>query len=106
MTGIDITGQRFYFYYDINFNIIYKNWLEQDKDNTFYNWYKPSLDHIIPKSKGGTNNIDNLRFITVFENLAKRDMDLEEWEEFKNRTNTHSNLFIEEIVKRVGDANE
>lgn len=44
-----------YFYYQEQFNKIYNFWLEQDKTNTFYDWAKPSLDHIIPKSKNGSN---------------------------------------------------
>ena len=66
---------------------------------------KPSIDHIIPKSRGGTNDLNNIQFLTVFENLAKRDMTMQEWEEFKLKTNTHSQYFIEEIIKG-GDVNE
>lgn len=84
-----------YFYVDSQFNSIYKSWKENEvSDNTYYNWYKPSLDHIIPKSRGGTNEIKNLQFLTVFENLSKRDMTMNEWENFKKLTNTKSNLFI------------
>lgn len=59
---------------------------------------KPSLDHKIPKSKGGTNTLDNLQFLTVFENLSKRDFTQEEWQQFKKNTNTHSEYYIEEIL--------
>lgn len=65
-----------------------------EKDTTFYDWYKPSLDHIVPKSRGGDNSLDNLQYLTVFENLSKRDMTMIEWEEFKQKTNTKSELFL------------
>lgn len=89
-----------YFYYQEQFNNVYNFWLNHSKDNTFYDWAKPSLDHIIPKSKGGSNKKENLQFLTVFENLAKRDMTQEEWDLFKKNTNTHSDYFIESIMKR------
>lgn len=93
------------FYYQKEFNALYQFWKEQPRTQTFYDWAKPSVDHIIPKSKGGTNEIENIQFLTTFENLAKRDMSMQEWNEFKQITNTHSNYFIEEILKG-GDANE
>ena len=58
-----------------------------------------TLDHIIPKSRGGTNELNNLQILTVFENLAKRDMTQEEWNNFKKETKTHSDYFIENFVK-------
>lgn len=69
------------FYYDINFNRLYKNYLDSNNDK----YKKPSLDHIIPRSKGGQNNLENLRFITFLENMCKRDMTLNEWENIKQR---------------------
>ena len=89
-----------YFYNQEQFNAIYNNWRKKEKENTFYDWYKPSIDHIIPKSKGGTNSLDNLQFLTVFENLAKRDMTMEEWNDFKKRTNTSSDLFLENLIDK------
>lgn len=94
-----------YFYYQNQFNKVYNFWKKEEKLNTFYDWAKPSIDHIIPKSKGGNSEKENLQFLTTFENLAKRDMTMEEWNNFKIRTNTHSQYFIEEIMEG-GDANE
>ena len=68
-----------------------------EKNNTFYDWAKPSLDHIIPWSRDGRNEKENLHFLTVFENLAKRDMTLDEWTAFKIKTNTTSDYFVERI---------
>lgn len=66
------------FYYDETFNSLYSAYrISNDK------YKRPSLDHIIPRSKGGTNELSNLRFITFFENMCKRDMDLKEWELIK-----------------------
>ena len=87
-----------YFWDDSQFNKIYKFWQNNKlKHPTFYDWAKPSLDHIIPISKGGTNTLDNFQFLTTFENLAKRDMTMEEWNLFKKETKTTSNYFIENI---------
>lgn len=65
---------------------------------TFYDLAKPSLDHIIPKSQGGSDKKENLQFLTVFENLAKRDMTQEEWNNFKEKTKTSSQYSIEDIM--------
>ena len=64
---------------------------------------KPSIDHKTPVSRGGNNDIQNLQFLTVFENLCKRDMTEQEWLLFKNKTSTKSEYFIENILKE-GDA--
>lgn len=88
-----------YFYYDNQFNQLYNFWKTQERSKTFYDLAKPSLDHIIPKSKNGSNEKENLQFLTVFENLSKRDMTWEEWEDFKIKTNTHSDYFLENILK-------
>lgn len=42
-----------------------------------------TLDHIIPKSKGGGNDISNLTFLSWFENRAKDNMSLSEWNSIK-----------------------
>lgn len=88
-----------YFYNDFQFNAVYGFWKKQERANTFYDWAKPSLDHIVPWSRGGKHNKENLHFLTVFENLAKRDMTMEEWNEFKQTTATMSNYFIEQILE-------
>jgi hypothetical protein len=49
---------------------------------------------VLYKTNGGLNTIDNVQFLTVFENLAKRDMTMEEWEAFKRQINTNSDFFI------------
>jgi hypothetical protein len=77
----------FTFYYDINFNIIYQNWI----NSKFDKYMKPSLDHIIPKSKKGTNDIENLQFLTWFENRCKNDMSKKEWDNLKQNI---TNYFI------------
>ena len=86
-------------YYDVQFNSVYNFWKNnKNKTKTFYDLAKPSIDHKIPLSRGGTSKIDNLQVLTVFENLAKRDMTVEEWNSFKKNTNTHSDYFIEEVM--------
>ena len=92
-----------YFYYQEQFNKLYSFWKKQERLNVFYDWAKPSIDHIIPKSKGGTNELNNLQFLTTFENLSKRDMTMEEWNNFKKITNTHSNYFIEEVMSNENE---
>jgi hypothetical protein len=78
------------FYYDEQFNKVYNTWITNGKDQ----WASPSLDHKIPISKGGTYDIENLQILTWFENRAKCDMTQEEWEKFKNKTNTESTYFV------------
>jgi len=64
-----------------------KNWkelktkLEVQKNKCFYTNDKlilginTSIDHIIPKSKNGNNNLENLVWCTLEVNLAKRNLD-------------------------------
>jgi len=69
------------FYYDEKFNLLYNKWKE-----TSDKWIKPSLDHIISKSKGGSLNlIDNLQFISWLENRAKADIEQNEWNKIKEK---------------------
>lgn len=67
------------FYHDSQFISLYSRWNASNKDK----WLIPSIDHINPKASGGDFNLDNLRFITWFENRAKADMSLAEWEKIK-----------------------
>lgn len=84
-----------FFYEDPQFNAVYKSWKQKkESHNTFYDWYKPSIDHKLPVSRGGNGEVNNLQFLTVFENLAKRDMTEKEWNNFKLNSNTKSDLFI------------
>ena len=66
------------FYYDAKFNAIYEAWM-QDKSN---NLLKPSPDHIKPKVNG-MGDIENIRFVTWFENRCKNNMSLDQWESIK-----------------------
>ena len=67
------------FYYDDQFNKVYERWVSSGKDK----YKKPSIDHITPKAKGGTNDIDNLQFLSWFENRCKNDMSQTEWNNLK-----------------------
>ena len=67
------------FYDDDQFNIIYERWINSGKEK----YKKPSLDHTVPKAKGGTNDIENLQFLSWFENRCKNDMSQEDWDNLK-----------------------
>lgn len=68
------------FYKDEQFNTIYRKWIKMGKHKLM----KPSVDHIIPKSRNGTNKISNLQFLPWFENKCKCNMKQSEWNEIKN----------------------
>lgn len=82
------------FYFDESFNAIYEAWVASGNNK----WWYPSLDHKSPRCNGGNFDLDNLQFITWFENRAKWDMPQDEWQAFKQNTNTRSDLFIENIL--------
>ena len=68
------------FYYDKQFNDIYSRWLDNKNDK----YLKPSLDHINPKSKGGVlTDLNNLQFLSWFENRCKNDLDMDAWNQIK-----------------------
>lgn len=72
------------FYNDESFVRLYELW-KSDGDK----YIKPSLDHIIPKANGGSLGIENIRFISWFENRAKNDIPLCEWEKIKKNINKY-----------------
>jgi len=66
------------FYNDEQFNKIYSKWI-----GTGNSYLRPTIDHINPKSNGGNNAINNLQFLTWFENRAKNDMPMVVWQKLK-----------------------
>ena len=68
------------FYFDEQFNKLYNKYLQTNDK-----YLKPSLDHIIPRSQGGTNELSNLRFLTYLENMCKRDIPDNDWKNIKDR---------------------
>lgn len=78
------------FYFDAQFNAIYDAWIASGKNR----WYLPTLDHKVSQSNGGSWYLDNLQFLTWFENRAKADMNEDVWLRFCEATNTKSDLFI------------
>lgn len=61
------------------FNLIYNRWVNSGKEK----YKKPSIDHMVPRARGGTNDIENLQFLTWFENRCKNDMTQTEWNNLK-----------------------
>ncbi len=68
------------FYNDKQFNSTYHKWCLSGYDK----YKKPSIDHIVPKAKGGTNDLSNLQFLSWFENRCKNDMTQDEWNILKS----------------------
>lgn len=66
------------FYHCERFNTLYVKWKVSDNK-----YMKPSIDHIVPKSKGGDNKLENLQFLTWFENRCKNNLSQEEWDVIK-----------------------
>ncbi len=64
---------------DRQLNILYINWVNSNYDK----WKKPTLDHIVPLYKGGTNEPDNLQWLTYVENQMKGCWMPEEWDLIK-----------------------
>ncbi len=85
-----------HFYYDEGFNFIYNRWLN-DKCLEL----QPSLDHMVPNSRGGTDSINNLITMTFTENWTKSDMPFDEWIKFKKLTNTIGDIFVDS--DRIGE---
>ena len=70
------------FYADEQFNRVYQNWKKKGKEK----WLKPFLDHINPRSNNGSLiDLDNLQFLTWFENRCKTDIPQNEWENIKSK---------------------
>lgn len=69
------------FYYDQLFNDVYNDYIAENKSR----YAAPSLDHIVPLSKGGTWELDNLQVLNWVVNRAKCDFLHDEWEYIKNK---------------------
>lgn len=68
------------FYYDEKF--IRQVAIYQESSNKYD---RPSIDHIVPLSRGGTWDLDNLQIISWFDNRAKCDMTQAEYEAMKKK---------------------
>ena len=61
------------------FNMVYNRWIISGKDSLKI----PSIDHIHPKSKNGSESLDNLQFLSWFENRCKNNMTQQDWDLIK-----------------------
>lgn len=68
------------FYNDSQFIKVYKDYIVEKKSYAY-----PSLDHIVPLSKGGGWDIDNLQILSWVENRAKYNFLPDEWEYIKKK---------------------
>jgi 5-methylcytosine-specific restriction endonuclease McrA len=66
------------FYNNKQFENIYRKWLGSNDD-----YLRPTIDHINPKANGGNNELNNLQFLTWFENRSKNDMPQVVWNKLK-----------------------
>lgn len=60
-----------------------------------------SIDHIVPKSKGGTDSIDNLQWVDLATNMAKRDLDESEFLQLVYRIADYQTTFSPTPVEFV-----
>lgn len=67
------------FYNQKQFNSVYQKWCVSG----FEAYKKPSIDHVVSKAKGGNNDLNNLQFLSWFENRCKNDMTQDEWHNLK-----------------------
>ena len=74
------------FYFDEAFNRQFEIYASSRK-----HYDKPSLDHIVPLSRGGSWNLDNLQIISWFDNRAKCDMTQEEYDAIRKKYWGNSN---------------
>lgn len=73
------------FYYDSNYEKLFNIWILTGDSLMI-----PSLDHVVPVSRGGSCvDLDNLRIISWFENRMKADMCLDEWEQVKSNIDAY-----------------
>lgn len=73
------------FYNEKQFNRIYNVWITNGKEK----YLRPTIDHINPRANKGGNGLENLQFLTWFENRAKCDMTQSEWDHLKTNMNKY-----------------